>query len=93
MSKKANLELIKALVEQGKTVKEIAIESGYADGTIRKHLKEMGKCVIVVSHSKVVEKYADITLELNNHTIIEVKKWEIHLKYLKSYYLEIKLQK
>lgn len=42
MSKKANLELIKALVEQGKTVKEIAIESGYADGTIRKHLKEMG---------------------------------------------------
>ncbi len=39
-----------------------------------KHLKEMGKCVIVVSHSKVVEKYADITLELNNHNIVEVKK-------------------
>ncbi len=42
MSKKANLELIKELVQQGKTVKEIALESGYADGTIRKHLKELG---------------------------------------------------
>ena len=42
MSKKANLELIKELVQQGKTVKEIALETGYADGTIRKHLKTLG---------------------------------------------------
>lgn len=42
MSKKANLELIKELVQQGKTIKEIALESGYSEGTIRKHLKALG---------------------------------------------------
>lgn len=42
MSEKANLTLIRDLVEQGKTVKEIALESGYAEGTIRRHLKDMG---------------------------------------------------
>lgn len=42
MSKKANLEWIKELVQQGKTVKEIALETEYAEGTIRKHLKSLG---------------------------------------------------
>lgn len=42
MSKKANIDLIRKLVEQGKTVKEIVLETGYADGTIRKHLKALG---------------------------------------------------
>lgn len=42
MSQKVNLILIKTLVENGKTVKEIATETGYAEGTIRKHLKALG---------------------------------------------------
>ncbi len=39
-----------------------------------RHLADIGKCVIVVSHSKSLEKYADVTLKIENHKIIEVKK-------------------
>ena len=53
MSKKANVKLIQELVEQGKTIKEIALETGYAEGTIRKHLKDLG--------IKAVSKKAFIT--------------------------------
>lgn len=41
MSKKADVKLICDLANIGKTVKEIAIETGYSEGTIRKHLKEL----------------------------------------------------
>lgn len=39
-----------------------------------RHLADIGKCVIVVSHSKSLENYADVILKIENHTIIEVKK-------------------
>ncbi len=42
-----------------------------------KRLRDLGKCVIVVSHSKAPENYADIILKIENHNIVEVKKWEI----------------
>ena len=41
---------------------------------ILKKLSKDGKCVIVVSHSKEIKKYADIVLEINNHKLVEVKK-------------------
>ncbi len=39
-----------------------------------KRLRDLGKCVIVVSHSKAPENYADIILKIENHNIVEVKK-------------------
>lgn len=39
-----------------------------------KYLRDLGKCVIVVSHSKAFEKYADTILKIENHNIVEVKK-------------------
>lgn len=38
-----------------------------------KNLRDLGKCVIVVSHSKTPEKYADVILRVENHNIVEVK--------------------
>lgn len=38
-----------------------------------RHFRDTGKCVIVVSHSKSLEKYADVFLKIENHTLIEVK--------------------
>ncbi len=39
-----------------------------------KKLSKEGKCIIVVSHSEEVKKYADILYELDDKNIIEVKK-------------------
>ena len=41
---------------------------------ILKQIADEGKCVIVVSHSENVLKYADVVLEIKNHKLIEVKK-------------------
>lgn len=41
MSKKADVELIKKLASEGKTVKQIAIETGYSEYTVRKWQKEL----------------------------------------------------
>ncbi len=38
-----------------------------------KKLSEDGKCVIVVSHSKNIKKYADVIYEISNQTLNEVK--------------------
>ena len=38
-----------------------------------KKLSLEGKCVIVVSHSKNIKKYADVIYEINNNTLNEVK--------------------
>ncbi len=40
---------------------------------ILRDLANKGKCVIVVSHSKSLEKYADVKLRIENHNLIEVK--------------------
>lgn len=40
---------------------------------ILKDLSKEGKCVIIVTHSKVVEKYADVILKIENHTLKEIK--------------------
>lgn len=40
---------------------------------ILRDLANQGKCVIVVSHSKSLEKYADVKLKIENHNLIEVK--------------------
>ena len=39
-----------------------------------KKLSKDGKCVIVVSHSDLAKKYADVVYEINNHKLHEVKK-------------------
>lgn len=40
---------------------------------ILKDLSKEGKCVIIVTHSKTVEKYADVILKIENHTLKEIK--------------------
>ena len=40
-----------------------------------KKLSNEGKCIIVVSHSEEVKKYADILYELDDRNIVEVGKW------------------
>lgn len=42
MSEKANWKLIEGYINKGLTVKEIALETGYSEGTIRKHAKDNG---------------------------------------------------
>lgn len=39
-----------------------------------KKLSKDGKCVIVVSHSDLAKKYADVVYEIDNHKLHEVKK-------------------
>ena len=39
-----------------------------------KKLSKDGKCVIVVSHSDLAKKYADVVYELDDHKLREVKK-------------------
>ena len=39
-----------------------------------KKLSKDGKCVIVVSHSDLAKKYADVVYELDDHKLYEVKK-------------------
>lgn len=39
-----------------------------------KNLSKEGKCIIVVSHSDEVKKYADVLYELDDKNIVEVKK-------------------
>ena len=39
-----------------------------------KKLSKEGKCVIVVSHSDLAKKYADVVYELDDHKLREVKK-------------------
>ena len=39
-----------------------------------KRLSKEGKCVIVVSHSDLAKKYADVVYELDDHKLSEVKK-------------------
>ena len=39
-----------------------------------KRLSKEGKCVIVVSHSDLAKKYADVVYEIDNHKLHEVKK-------------------
>lgn len=41
---------------------------------ILKDLSNKGKCVIVVSHSKNVLKYADVVLKIESHKLVEVQK-------------------
>lgn len=40
---------------------------------ILKDLSKDEKCVIIVTHSKTVEKYADVILKIENHTLKEIK--------------------
>lgn len=40
---------------------------------ILKSLSKKGKCVIIVTHSETVRKYADIILEIRENSIKEVK--------------------
>lgn len=42
--------------------------------SILKKLSKQGKCVIVVTHSNIVKKYADIVLEIENKNLKELKK-------------------
>jgi DNA-binding CsgD family transcriptional regulator len=58
------LELIKKLVDQGKTVKEISIESGYSEGTIRKHIKELNLTVFS-KKAKITQDTIDKIIKLN----------------------------
>lgn len=41
---------------------------------ILKKQAKKGKCVIVVSHSENVPKYADVVLKIESHKLVEVKK-------------------
>ncbi len=41
---------------------------------ILKKQAKRGKCVIVVSHSENVPKYADVVLKIESHKLVEVKK-------------------
>lgn len=37
-------------------------------------LKELGKCIVIVTHSDELRKYADIIFEMDNGNLNEVKK-------------------